>query len=86
MSYVFELMGRHSLSIFILIPSNIAIIIIQGFYWKQPKNNIVSLLSFTFLYLHFDFSFFHLFTIIMIFSEFSFFTFDYQIISTDLCD
>ncbi|KAJ3685758.1 hypothetical protein LUZ61_014922 [Rhynchospora tenuis] len=45
-SFVLEWMGRHSLSIFILIPSNIAIIIIQGFYWKQPKNNIVSFFHF----------------------------------------
>jgi hypothetical protein len=55
MGYVFELMGRHSLSIFVLIPSNVAIIIIQGFYWKQPNNNIVSLLLFTLFYLQNDF-------------------------------
>ncbi|XP_028553021.1 heparan-alpha-glucosaminide N-acetyltransferase isoform X3 [Dendrobium catenatum] len=45
---ILEWMGRHSLSIFILVPSNIAIIILQGFYWRTPKNNIVHwVLSFT---------------------------------------
>ncbi|KAH0470409.1 hypothetical protein IEQ34_000132 [Dendrobium chrysotoxum] len=38
---ILEWMGRHSLSIFILVPSNVAIIVLQGFYWNNPKNNIV---------------------------------------------
>ncbi|KAG6651571.1 hypothetical protein I3843_06G115400 [Carya illinoinensis] len=38
---VLEWMGRHSLSIFVLIASNLAIIAIQGFYWTVPDNNIV---------------------------------------------
>ncbi|KAL0928145.1 hypothetical protein M5K25_000012 [Dendrobium thyrsiflorum] len=38
---ILEWMGRHSLSIFILVPSNVAIIVLQGFYWRNPKNNIV---------------------------------------------
>lgn len=38
---VLEWMGLHSLSIFILITSNLAIIAIQGFYWKAPQNNLV---------------------------------------------
>ncbi|KAJ8452968.1 hypothetical protein Cgig2_014731 [Carnegiea gigantea] len=37
-----EWMGVHSLSIFILLTSNIAIILLQGFYWRTPENNIVS--------------------------------------------
>lgn len=41
LTFVLEWTGRHSLSIFVLVASNIAIIIIQGFYWKNPKNNIV---------------------------------------------
>ncbi|GAA0175787.1 hypothetical protein Leryth_004410 [Lithospermum erythrorhizon] len=36
-----EWMGKHSLSIFILVTSNVAVIAIQGFYWKRPENNIV---------------------------------------------
>ncbi|KAH7836274.1 hypothetical protein Vadar_034259 [Vaccinium darrowii] len=36
-----EWMGKHALSIFILISSNLAVILIQGFYWKVPENNIV---------------------------------------------
>ncbi|XP_042458827.1 uncharacterized protein LOC122042656 isoform X5 [Zingiber officinale] len=40
-TYVFQWMGRHSLSIFVLVASNIAVIAVQGFYWRNPKNNIV---------------------------------------------
>ncbi|XP_077220369.1 uncharacterized protein LOC143854355 isoform X3 [Tasmannia lanceolata] len=36
-----EWMGRHSLSIFVLVASNIGVIAIQGFYWKYPENNII---------------------------------------------
>lgn len=39
--FVLEWMGKHSLSIFILITSNIAVIFIQGFYWRDPENNII---------------------------------------------
>lgn len=38
-----EWMGLHSLSIFVLITSNLAIIAIQGFYLTVPENNIVSI-------------------------------------------
>lgn len=38
-----EWMGLHSLSIFVLISSNLAIIAIQGFYLTVPENNIVSI-------------------------------------------
>lgn len=37
-----EWMGKHSLSIFVLVSSNLAVIAIQGFYWRKPENNIVS--------------------------------------------
>ncbi|KAJ6802310.1 heparan-alpha-glucosaminide N-acetyltransferase-like [Iris pallida] len=39
--FVLKWIGKHSLSIFILVASNIAIILIQGFYWRDAKNNIV---------------------------------------------
>jgi heparan-alpha-glucosaminide N-acetyltransferase len=38
---VLEWMGLHSLSIFVLITSNLAVIAIQGFYLTAPQNNIV---------------------------------------------
>lgn len=44
---VMEWMGKHSLCIFVLVSSNLAIIAIQGFYWKSPSNNLVSLLDYT---------------------------------------
>jgi heparan-alpha-glucosaminide N-acetyltransferase len=34
-------MGKHSLSIFVLVSSNLAVIAIQGFYLTKPENNIV---------------------------------------------
>ncbi|KZV41123.1 hypothetical protein F511_09319, partial [Dorcoceras hygrometricum] len=38
-------MGKHSLSIFILVTSNIVVIAAQGFYFKAPENNVVSIVS-----------------------------------------
>ncbi|XP_022739793.1 heparan-alpha-glucosaminide N-acetyltransferase [Durio zibethinus] len=43
---VLEWMGKHALIIYILAACNIMPIIIQGFYWKQPQNNIVGFLTF----------------------------------------
>ncbi|CAA6656001.1 unnamed protein product [Spirodela intermedia] len=40
MFFILEWMGRHSLCIFVLVASNLAIIAIQGFYWRIPQNNI----------------------------------------------
>ncbi|KAK1258211.1 hypothetical protein QJS04_geneDACA014831 [Acorus gramineus] len=45
LTFILEWMVRHSLMIFIFVTSNIAIIGIQGFYWKHPENNIVSFLT-----------------------------------------
>lgn len=39
---VFEWIGKHSLTIFVLVTSNIIVIMAQGFYLKSPNNNIVS--------------------------------------------
>ncbi|MFS8016238.1 hypothetical protein Hanom_Chr15g01366161 [Helianthus anomalus] len=36
-----EWMGKHSLSIFILVASNLIVIAVQGFYWKTPHNNMI---------------------------------------------
>ncbi|CAO2813732.1 unnamed protein product [Amaranthus hypochondriacus] len=36
-----EWMGVHSLSIFVLLTSNLAIIVLQGFYWRAPNNNMI---------------------------------------------
>ncbi|CAI0557657.1 unnamed protein product [Linum tenue] len=37
-----EWMGKHALSIFIVVSSNLAVIVIQGFYWKSPQNNLMN--------------------------------------------
>lgn len=42
LTYALEWMGIHALSIFVLITSNLAFIAIRGFYWHDPKSNIVS--------------------------------------------
>ncbi|XVF14694.1 hypothetical protein REPUB_Repub09cG0083300 [Reevesia pubescens] len=42
---VLEWMGKHALIIFVLVACNIMPIIIHGFYWKQPQNNILSLMG-----------------------------------------
>ncbi|XWS33086.1 hypothetical protein CRYUN_Cryun22dG0048700 [Craigia yunnanensis] len=42
---VLEWMGKHALIIYILAACNIMPIIILGFYWKQPQNNILSLIG-----------------------------------------
>ncbi|KAL3843356.1 hypothetical protein ACJIZ3_000759 [Penstemon smallii] len=38
---VLEWIGKHALSIFILVTSNIIVIVVQGFYIKAPENNII---------------------------------------------
>ncbi|OVA09358.1 hypothetical protein BVC80_6361g1 [Macleaya cordata] len=40
LTFVLEWMGIHSLSTYILISSNLAVMAIQGFYWISPENNI----------------------------------------------
>ncbi|RXH97667.1 hypothetical protein DVH24_009992 [Malus domestica] len=41
MTYVLEWMGIHSLTIFVVVTSNLAVIAIQGFYLADPQNNIL---------------------------------------------
>ncbi|KAJ4834532.1 hypothetical protein Tsubulata_013671 [Turnera subulata] len=41
LTYFLEWMGLHSLSIFVLVSSNLVVIAIQGFYWAAPQNNII---------------------------------------------
>lgn len=45
-TYAMEWMGMHALMIYILIACNILPVLIQGFYWKEPQNNLVSSLNF----------------------------------------
>ncbi|CAA7391431.1 unnamed protein product [Spirodela intermedia] len=52
MFFILEWMGRHSLCIFVLVASNLAIIAIQGFYWRIPQNNIVRRTHLRFFSLH----------------------------------
>ncbi|KAH6787953.1 hypothetical protein C2S52_007505 [Perilla frutescens var. hirtella] len=42
LTFALEWMGKHSLSIFILVTSNIIIILVQGFYLKSADNNILT--------------------------------------------
>ncbi|KAG6783029.1 hypothetical protein POTOM_012459 [Populus tomentosa] len=42
---VLEWMGMHALMIFILATSNVLPVVMQGFYWKQPGNNILRLIG-----------------------------------------
>ncbi|KAF5727809.1 heparan-alpha-glucosaminide N-acetyltransferase-like isoform X1 [Tripterygium wilfordii] len=41
LTFILEWMGIHSLSIFVLVTSNLAVMSIQGFYLSVPANNIV---------------------------------------------
>ncbi|KAF5746341.1 Heparan-alpha-glucosaminide N-acetyltransferase [Tripterygium wilfordii] len=42
---VFEWMGKHALMIYVLAACNVLPVMLQGFYWKQPQNNILSLIG-----------------------------------------
>ncbi|KAJ0973482.1 hypothetical protein J5N97_021441 [Dioscorea zingiberensis] len=44
-TYALEWMGMHALKIFVLIACNILPIFIQGFYWRDPRNNILKLIG-----------------------------------------
>ncbi|KAF4390564.1 hypothetical protein F8388_006061 [Cannabis sativa] len=45
MAVVLEWIGKHALMIYILVACNVFPLILQGFYWKQPHNNILSLIG-----------------------------------------
>ncbi|GJN25431.1 hypothetical protein PR202_gb13258 [Eleusine coracana subsp. coracana] len=36
-----EWVGKHALIIFVLVACNIVPILLQGFYWREPHNNLV---------------------------------------------
>ncbi|KAI4386323.1 hypothetical protein MLD38_004264 [Melastoma candidum] len=40
---VLELIGKHALLIFILAATNVVPVMLQGFYWKRPENNILGI-------------------------------------------
>jgi predicted acyltransferase len=40
-----EWMGMHALMIYVLIACNILPIFIHGFYWKEPKNNLLKFIG-----------------------------------------
>lgn len=44
-TFAMEWMGMHALMIYILIACNILPILIQGFYWRNPKNNLLKLIG-----------------------------------------
>ncbi|KAJ6409953.1 hypothetical protein OIU84_009444 [Salix udensis] len=41
LTFGLEWMGKHSLSIFVLVNSNSVVITVQGFYWAAPENNMI---------------------------------------------
>ncbi|KAF1888860.1 hypothetical protein Lal_00036902 [Lupinus albus] len=42
---VFQWMGKHALMIYILVACNVFPVLIQGFYWGKPQNNILKLIG-----------------------------------------
>lgn len=44
-SFALEWMGVHALMIYIFAACNILPLIVHGFYWRQPQNNILSLVG-----------------------------------------
>lgn len=42
---VFEWMGMHALMIYILAACNVLPLVLHGFYWRQPQNNILRLIG-----------------------------------------
>ncbi|KAG0485667.1 hypothetical protein HPP92_009746 [Vanilla planifolia] len=46
-TYSMEWMGKHALMIYVLVACNILPIFIHGFYWKEPKVNLLRWLGFT---------------------------------------
>ncbi|XP_042449866.1 heparan-alpha-glucosaminide N-acetyltransferase-like [Zingiber officinale] len=40
-----EWLGKHALMVYILIGCNILPVLIQGFYWKEPQNNLLRLIG-----------------------------------------
>ncbi|XP_008811061.2 heparan-alpha-glucosaminide N-acetyltransferase-like [Phoenix dactylifera] len=44
-TFAMEWMGTHALMIYILIACNILPVLIQGFYWREPQNNLLKVLG-----------------------------------------
>ncbi|XP_043707844.1 heparan-alpha-glucosaminide N-acetyltransferase-like [Telopea speciosissima] len=42
---VMEWMGMHALMIYILVACNLLPVVLQGFYWRDPRNNILRLIG-----------------------------------------
>ncbi|KAK3409567.1 hypothetical protein EUGRSUZ_J01676 [Eucalyptus grandis] len=42
---VLEWIGKHALTIFVIAATNVLPVFLQGFYWKHPENNILSLIG-----------------------------------------
>uniref|UniRef100_A0A0E0MG42 Heparan-alpha-glucosaminide N-acetyltransferase catalytic domain-containing protein n=1 Tax=Oryza punctata TaxID=4537 RepID=A0A0E0MG42_ORYPU len=40
-----EWMGKHALMIFVLVACNIVSVLVQGFYWREPSNNLLKLIG-----------------------------------------
>uniref|UniRef100_A0A1D1ZCQ0 Heparan-alpha-glucosaminide N-acetyltransferase n=1 Tax=Anthurium amnicola TaxID=1678845 RepID=A0A1D1ZCQ0_9ARAE len=44
-TFVMEWMGMHALMIYVLVACNVLPVMIQGFYWGQPQNNLLHLMG-----------------------------------------
>ncbi|KAF0897017.1 hypothetical protein E2562_031317 [Oryza meyeriana var. granulata] len=44
-AFPMEWMGKHALMIFVLVACNIVPVLVQGFYWKEPSNNLLKLIG-----------------------------------------
>ncbi|XP_019429561.1 PREDICTED: heparan-alpha-glucosaminide N-acetyltransferase-like [Lupinus angustifolius] len=45
LTVIFRWMGKHALMIYILVACNVFPVLIQGFYWGKPQNNILKLIG-----------------------------------------
>ncbi|XP_040384795.1 heparan-alpha-glucosaminide N-acetyltransferase-like isoform X2 [Oryza brachyantha] len=45
LAFPMEWMGKHALMIFVLVACNIVPVLVQGFYWKEPRNNLLKLIG-----------------------------------------
>ncbi|XP_072980488.1 uncharacterized protein [Typha angustifolia] len=45
LTFAMEWMGMHALMIFILVACNVLPVFIQGFYWKEPQNNLLKVIG-----------------------------------------
>ncbi|KAL6654138.1 hypothetical protein ACP70R_007603 [Stipagrostis hirtigluma subsp. patula] len=45
LAYPMEWIGKHALMIFVLVACNIVPILVHGFYWREPRNNLLKIIG-----------------------------------------